>query len=95
MAHTARMRPITEAEIKVAPWKDRAAVLAETGVRIRPTLRSVETSAIDPSHYADKGVMVAMYAKLGCETKISRVGSVMATESVRYPMATVADSVSS
>lgn len=93
MAGTARMRPITHAEIEVVPWRDRVATLADSGVRLRPTLRSVEAAATDPSRYADNDVLVAMFAKLGCDTERSLVGSVMVSERARYPTASPAEFV--
>lgn len=87
MAGTVKLRPITEAEIAVVPWRDRVVTLAGSGVRLRPTLRSVETAIVDPSGYADNGVMVAMFARLGCDAEKTLVGSVMVSEQARYAMA--------
>lgn len=85
MAWNAQLRPVTDAEIAVIPWRERFATLAGSGVKLKPTLRAVVDSPPLTGH-VDTDLMVAMFAKLGCDTERSLVGSVIVSERARYRM---------
>lgn len=77
MTGNARLQSITDAELAVVPWPDRTTTLALAGVPSKPPLRAVPKGAESSSGFADRDILLGLFAKVGLQTHRRLVGSVM------------------
>jgi hypothetical protein len=84
MIRKSALRPVTNGEIAVLPWRDRPAALAGGGLRPEPLLRLVEDQPGRPAQFPDADLVLTLRvaAELGEAPVVA--GTVVVAERARY-----------